>query len=175
MRFLDRILTAFAPRKTPPPVPVPPPALTRVGNEWIDLAALSPEELMALEARINAQIREQEARLNAELHARYAVPAAAPAARDFATWVDALRILFGPTLAHQLSQQEIVPGMQIKHLIASFGPATAVRSSGEGVRFVYGDEQTGSYFDIEGETIVYAHIGLRPNPPVELAPSAPES
>ena len=163
MGLLQRIISALSPSTTP--VPVPAPVLVNIGGAVIDLAGLGPQELLALEARLNAQAQAAEQQINANLQLLHQAQQQA-ADPDFATWLDALRLLFGPALAQLLSQQQVEPGMQIKHLVASFGPADEIKALGSRVRFVYGSEQTGSYFDIEGDTIVYAHIVNKPRPPV---------
>lgn len=168
MGLFSRIVAALSPAKKPVPLPPPAPVLTKIGDELVDLSRLNPEELLALEARITALAQAQEQKLNANLRTLRGEQPQQVAGRDFATWLNALRILFGPALAHQLSQQLIEPGMQIKHLVASFGPADEIKDIGNGlVRFVYGNEETGSYFDIEGDVIVRVAIVNLPPPPIE--------
>jgi hypothetical protein len=84
------------------------------------------------------------------------------AARDPSLWVLTLKLMFGEALGRRVAIQDIGPGMQLQHLILSFGQPDHVEANAAGLALLYGSAPEVSYFELDGATIVKAVIGLRP-------------
>ncbi|MGI4872627.1 MAG: hypothetical protein ACRYFX_15810 [Janthinobacterium lividum] len=152
----------------PPPAPAPPkpPNWLDVEGQRIDLNTLSPAELANLETHLTALRQQRQGELARYLHDLAAERERLLAARSFRQWLMTLNMMFGETIGQHLAIQHVVPGMQLQHLILSFGePDQITATSTGGVAFIYGNAQTGSYFEVAGDLITQAHIIGIPNPP----------
>ena len=90
---------------------------------------------------------------------------------NLALWRLGLQQQFGFELGEQLANQEVVAGMTLEHLTASFGVADKQEQQGAVTTHIYGNKKTGSYFDVCDGLIILACIKGLPLPPVPLEPT----
>ena len=163
MNPFKKLLAVLVGQKpAPAPAPAHQPNLLTVDGQVIDLAALDEAQLAELEAYLLERGKQRE-----EEFTRYLLDLCTQrdnllAARNREVWLMSLKLMFGETIGRRVAAQDIVPGMQLQHLVMSFGRPDQVEPSGTGLTFIYGTRQTGSYFDIEGDHITQAIIISRP-------------
>jgi hypothetical protein len=151
----------------PPPPPAHEPNLLAVDGQVIDLAALNEAQLAELEAYLLERGKQREEEFTRHLLDLCAQREQLLAARNREVWLMSLKLMFGETIGRRVAAQDIVPGMQLQHLVMSFGRPHQVEPNSTGLTFVYGTRQTGSYFDIEGDVITKAII-IAPPPLVDF-------
>ena len=156
-------LGAAAPAPLPPPVPAP--NWLEVEGQFVDLNGLSPAQLAQLEADLQARRQQREAELAGYLRGLADERARLLATADARQWVLTLQLMFGEALGRRVAIQDVGPGMQLQHLVLSFGAPTQVLAEGGALALLYGAPPAISYFEIEGDTIVKAVIGWRPELP----------
>ena len=170
MNPFQKLRNAIFPPKAPP-APARPahvPNWLQVDGELVDLNALSPEQLAALEVLLTQRRQQREAEFAQYLHGLAAERARLLAGADFRLWLMTLQMMFGEAIGQRVAVQDIVPGMQLQHLIISFGQPDHVAATPTGVAFGYGDRATGSYFEVQGDTITHAAIVSVPPLPLAL-------
>jgi hypothetical protein len=145
----------------PPPPPAPPPNLLAVDGELIDLNALSPAQLTALEALLVARRQQREADLANYLHQLAAERQRLLTDQDPTLWLMTLKLLFGEDLGRRVAAQDIGPGMQLQHLVLGLGQPDLVEATAQGVTLVYARHPPGTYFEVVGDVITRA-VGLAP-------------
>lgn len=165
----------FSPPPVPePPTPAAPPNWLEVEGRRIDLNALTPAQLIDLEAHLTTLRRQREGELGGYLHDLAAERERLLAARSFRQWLMTLNMMFGEAIGQHLAVQHVVPGMELQHLILSFGEPDRIEATATGIAFFYGPPQTGSYFELTGNRITQARIIGIPHPPQfdDVAPHA---
>lgn len=143
----------FSSKPTPPPAASRPPDLLAIDGELIDLNTLSPAQLAALETLLLSRRQQQQEQLLRYLHELAAERQRLLASTNPEEWLLTLKLLFGEALGRRVAAQDISPGMQLQHLVLSMGPPSYIQPSETGVTLRYGDDLTGSYFDLEGNVI----------------------
>jgi hypothetical protein len=128
----------------------------------VDLNTFSPAQLAQFETDLVARRQQREGALADYLLNLAAERERLLAARDPSLWVLTLNLMFGEVLGRRVAIQDIGPGMQLQHLILSFGQPDHVEASAAGLALLYGRAPEVSYFELDGATIVKAVIGLRP-------------
>jgi hypothetical protein len=128
----------------------------------VDLNTFSPAQLAQLETDLVARRQQREGQLTDYLLNLAAERERLLAARDPSLWVLTLKLMFGEALGRRVAIQDIGPGMQLQHLILSFGQPDHVEANAAGLALLYGSAPEVSYFELDGATIVKAVIGLRP-------------
>ena len=163
MNFFQKLFArpAAAPAAPPAP-PAPAPNWLEVDGQFIDLNTLGPAQLAQLEADLLAKHQQREAELATYLQNLAAERARLLESRDPSLWVLTLKLMFGETLGRRVAIQDIGPGMQLQHLVLSFGQPDHVEASGAVLALLYGSPPEVSYFELEGATIAKAIIGFRP-------------
>jgi hypothetical protein len=161
MNLFKKLFARFAP---PPATPAaaPAPNWLEVEGKFVDLNGLGPEQLAALAADLQARRQQREAELAGYLHGLAAERERLLASADVSLWVLTLKLMFGEAMGRRVAIQDIGPGMQLQHLVLSFGEPTQVLAEGGGLALLYGAPPAISYFEIEGDMIVKAVIGWRP-------------
>ena len=91
---------------------------------------------------------------------------------NHAIWKIGLQHRFGFEVGEQLAEQQVTEGMTLEHLTASFGVANQREENGPVMTYIYGNKQTGSYFDVRDGIITAAHIKGLPVPSVPLGANA---
>ena len=164
-----------------PPAPAGPPAPRRPSPNWfdfdgerLDLNTLTPEQLAKLEAVLLARSRQREAELEQYILSLAAERERLLAAGDYRLWLLTLKLMFGEELGHRVATQDVGAGMQLQHLILSLGQPNYVEATSAGVGLRYGTREAGSYFELEGATVVRAVLGTLPPAPLpgQLGPAA---
>ena len=87
---------------------------------------------------------------------------------NYSIWRLGLQQRFGFEIGEQLAAQEVTVGMTLEHLTASFGVADQREENGPVTTYIYGNKNTGSYFDVRNGIITAANIKGLPLPPVPL-------
>ena len=168
MSFRKKFLELFS-KKAASLSPKKLPNWITVSGRHIDISQLNDAQLAQLEAEANANLAERDKRdqeLGATLLDLESESQRLLGARDFELWSMTLKHMFGVELGGQLAEQEITPGMEIKHLVSSFGEPTSIENIDGQVVFIYGNKQSGSYFEIVDNIITKAVIIGRPYPPI---------
>jgi hypothetical protein len=161
MNFFKKLFAR--PAATPAPAPAPPaPNWLEVDGQIVDLNTFSPAQLAQLETDLVARRQQREGQLTDYLLNLAAERERLLAARDPSLWVLTLKLMFGEALGRRVAIQDIGPGMQLQHLILSFGQPDHVEANAAGLALLYGSAPEVSYFELDGATIVKAVIGLRP-------------
>ena len=163
MNFFQKLFAR--PAAKPAPAPAPPaqaPNWLEVDGQFVDLNTFTPAQLAQLEADLLARRQQREGEL-----ANYLLTLAAErerllASRDPSLWVLTLKLMFGETLGRRVAIQDIGPGMQLQHLVLSFGQPDQVEARETGLALLYGSPPEVSYFELDGATIAKAIIGFRP-------------
>lgn len=170
MNLFQKLRNAIFPPEAPPASPqlAHVPNWLEVEGELVDLNALSPAQLAALEALLTQRRQQREAEFAQYLHGLAAERERLLAGADFRLWLMALQMMFGEAIGKRVAVQDIVPGMQLQHLIISFGQPDHVAATPTGVAFGYGSRATGSYFEVQGDTITHADIVGTPPLPLLL-------
>ena len=163
MNFFQKLFArpAAAPAPAPAP-PAPAPNWLEVDGQIVDLNTFSPAQLAQLETDLVARRQQREGQLADYLLSLAAERERLLAARDPSLWVLTLKLMFGEALGRRVAIQDIGPGMQLQHLILSFGQPDHVEANAAGLALLYGSAPEVSYFELDGATIVKAVIGLRP-------------
>lgn len=162
MNFFQKL---FARPATKPAAPAPPaqaPNWLELDGQFVDLNTLGPDQLAQLEADLLARRQQREAEFATYLQSLADERARLLAARDPSLWVLTLKLMFGETLGRRVAIQDIGPGMQLQHLVLSFGQPDQVETHGAGLALLYGRPPEVSYFEVEGAIIAKAIIGFRP-------------
>lgn len=165
----------FGPKPAPaPPTPALLPNWLEVEGQRVDLNTLTPAQLTDLETHLTTLRRQREGELARYLHDLAAERERLLATRSFRQWLMTLNMMFGEPIGQHLAVQHVVPGMQLQHLILSFGEPDQIEATSTGIAFLYGPPQTGSYFELTGDRITQARIIGIPNPPQfdDVAPHA---
>jgi hypothetical protein len=162
MNVFKKLFARWAAPATPAAAPAPAPNWLEVEGQFVDLNSLSPEQLAALAADLQARTQQREAELAGYLRGLADERERLLASADVGLWVLTLKLMFGEALGRRVAIQDIGPGMQLQHLVLSFGPPAQVVAEGGGLALLYGAPPAVSYFEIEGDTIVKAVIGWRP-------------
>lgn len=169
MNFFQKLFTRPAAKPPTQPTPPPIPNWLEVDGQFIDLNALTPPQLAQLEADLQARRQQRSAALGAYLHTLAAERERLLANQDAGLWVLTLQLMFGEVLGRRVAIQDIGPGMQLQHLVLSFGQPDQVEATSSGLALLYGRPPAVSYFELEGATISKALIGLRPALPFNAA------
>jgi hypothetical protein len=163
MNFFQRLFARPAAKPaTPPAPPTPAPNWLEIEGQFVDLNTLTQPQLALLEARLLARRQQREAALNTYVHTLAAERERLLASHDAGLWVLTLQLMFGEVLGRRVAIQDIGPGMQLQHLVLSFGEPDQVEATSAGLALLYGRPPAVSYFELDGATIVKAMIGLRP-------------
>ena len=163
MNFFTKLFARLAPKPAPAPtLPAPAPNWLEVDGQIVDLNTYSPAQLAQLETDLVARRQQREGELADYLLNLAAERERLLAARDPSLWVLTLKLMFGEVLGRRVAIQDIGPGMQLQHLILSFGQPDHVEAHPAGLALLYGRAPEVSYFELDGATIVKAVIGLRP-------------
>lgn len=162
MAWLQRLFAGKKPASSPPPPIRPAPNWLEVDGEYVDLNTLTPEQLAKLEAVLLLRRQQREVELTDYLVSLAAERARLLAARDYQLWLMTLKLMFGEDIGRRVAAQDIVPGMQLQHLILSFGQPDLVEAGSAGLALVYGSREAGSYFELAGDVVSGAYIGGRP-------------
>jgi hypothetical protein len=109
-----------------------------------------------------ARSQQREAALTTYLHTLAAERERLLETLDASLWVLTLQLMFGEALGRRVAIQDIGPGMQLQHLVLSFGQPDQIKATDAGLALLYGRPPAVSYFELNGATIVKAMIGLRP-------------
>jgi hypothetical protein len=156
MNFFTKLFARLAPKPAPAPsLPAPAPNWLEVDGQIVDLNTYSPAQLAQLETDLVARRQQRESQLADYLLSLAAERERLLATRDASLWVLTLKLMFGEVLGRRVAIQDIGPGMQLQHLILSFGQP-------DRLALLYGRAPEVSYFELDGATIVKAVIGLRP-------------
>ena len=170
MNFLQKLFARPAAKPATPPAPTTPaPNWLEIEGEFVDLNTLSAPQLAALENRLLARRQQREAALNTYVHTLAAERERLLENRDAHLWVLTLQLMFGEVLGRRVAIQDIGPGMQLQHLVLSFGEPDQVAATNDGLALLYGRPPAVSYFELDGATIVKAMIGMRPALPFGAA------
>lgn len=173
---LRKILSALFSKKTTALPSDKAPNWITVSGRRVDISQLNDAQLAELEAEANANLAElgkRDQELGATLLDLESERQRLLGAKDFELWSMTLKHMFGEELGGQLANQEVTPGMEIKHLVSSFGEPTSVEGIDGRVVFIYGNKQSGSYFEIVDNIINKAVIVGRPHPPIFFEPDEP--
>lgn len=163
MAWFQRLFAGKKPaRVSLPAAPRAAPNWLEVEGEYVDLNTLTPEQLAKLEAVLLLRRQQRETELADYLAGLAAEREHLLAAGDFHLWLLTLKLMFGEELGRRVAAQDIVPGMQLQHLILSFGRPDQVEAGNAGLALLYGSGAAGSYFEVAGDTVRRAHIGQRP-------------
>jgi len=163
MNFFKKLFARPAAKPAPAPsTPAPAPNWLEVDGQIVDLNTYSPAQLAQLETDLVARRQQREGELADYLLNLAAERERLLAARDPSLWVLTLKLMFGETLGRRVAIQDIGPGMQLQHLILSFGQPDHVEAHPTGLALLYGRAPEVSYFELDGATIVKAVVGLRP-------------
>lgn len=130
-----------------------------VEGEWVDLTTLSPAQLVALEVYLTTQRQAREQQLVEYLHGLAAERARLLEGQDPATWLMTLKLMFGEDLGRRVAAQDVGPGMQLQHVVMSFGLPNYVHTDGPRVLLRYAPD---SEVELDGEQVSRAVIGQRP-------------
>jgi len=160
MNFFKKLFAR--PAAAPTPAPAPAPNWLEVDGQVVDLNTYSPAQLAQLETDLVAKRQQRESQLADYLLNLAAERERLLAARDASLWVLTLKLMFGEVLGRRVAIQDIGPGMQLQHLILSFGQPDHVETHPAGLALLYGRAPEVSYFELDGATIVKAVVGLRP-------------
>ena len=163
MNFFQKLFAR--PAAKPATAPAPPaqaPNWLEVEGQFVDLNTLGPAQLAQLEADLLAKRQQREGELATYLQNLAAERERLLESRDPSLWVLTLKLMFGETLGRRVAIQDIGPGMQLQHLVLSFGPPDQLEATGAGLALLYGRPPEVSYFELEGATIAKAMIGFRP-------------
>lgn len=169
MNFFQKLFARPAAKPTSRPTPPPTPNWLEVDGQFVDLNTLTPPQLAQLEADLQARRQQRSAALGAYLHTLAAERERLLANQDAGLWVLTLQLMFGEVLGRRVAIQDIGPGMQLQHLVLSFGQPDQVEATSSGLALLYGRPPAVSYFELDGATIVKALIGLRPALPFGAA------
>ena len=168
MNFFQKLFARPAAQPaTPPAGPTPAPNWLEIEGEFVDLNTLTTPQLAEQETRLLARRQQREASLNAYVHTLAAERERLLENRDAHLWVLTLQLMFGEVLGRRVAIQDIGPGMQLQHLVLSFGEPDQVEATSAGLALLYGRPPAVSYFELDGATIVKAMIGMRPALPFE--------
>ncbi|RZK63022.1 MAG: hypothetical protein EOO59_00915 [Hymenobacter sp.] len=162
MNFFRKLFARPAAASPALPPAAPAPNWLEIEGQFVDLNTLGPAELARLEADLLARRQQREGELATYLHSLAAERARLLATRDPSLWVLTLKLMFGETLGRRVAIQDIGPGMQLQHLVLSFGPPDQLEAHGAGLALLYGQPPAISYFELEGAIIAKAIIGFRP-------------
>lgn len=163
MNFFQRLFARPAAQPvTPPVLPAPAPNWLEIEGQFVDLNTLTAPQLAELEARLLTRRQQREAALNTYVHTLAAERERLLENRDAHLWVLTLQLMFGEVLGRRVAIQDIGPGMQLQHLVLSFGEPDQVAATNAGLALLYGQPPAVSYFELDGATIVKAMIGMRP-------------
>ncbi|MFD1874000.1 hypothetical protein [Hymenobacter bucti] len=163
MNFFQKLFARPAAKPaSPPALPTPAPNWLEIEGQFVDLNTLTAPQLAELEARLLARRQQRGAALNTYVHTLAAERERLLENRDAHLWVLTLQLMFGEVLGRRVAIQDIGPGMQLQHLVLSFGQPDQVEAISGGLALLYGRPPTVSYFELDGATIVKAMIGLRP-------------
>jgi hypothetical protein len=165
MNFFQKLFGRPAVQPATPPVSPPPPNWLEVDGQFVDLNTLTPPQLARLEADLLARSQQREAALTTYLHTLAAERERLLETLDASLWVLTLQLMFGEALGRRVAIQDIGPGMQLQHLVLSFGQPDQIKATDAGLALLYGRPPAVSYFELNGATIVKAMIGLRPARP----------
>lgn len=130
-----------------------------VEGEWVDLTTLSPAQLVALEVYLTAQRQAREQQLLDYLHGLAAERARLLEAQDPAMWLMTLKLMFGEDLGRRVAAQDVGPGMQLQHVVMSFGLPSQVHTDGPRVLLRYAPD---SEVELDGEQVSRTLIGQLP-------------
>lgn len=163
MNFFQKLFTRPAAKPAILPAsPAPAPNWLETEGQFVDLNTLTAPQLAELEARLLARRQQREAALNTYVHTLAAERERLLENRDAHLWVLTLQLMFGEVLGRRVAIQDIGPGMQLQHLVLSFGEPDQVAATSDGLALLYGCPPAVSYFELDGATIVKAMIGMRP-------------
>ncbi|HET9503533.1 MAG TPA: hypothetical protein VFO93_08325 [Hymenobacter sp.] len=160
MNFFKKLFAR--PAAAPVPAPAPAPNWLEVDGQIVDLNTYSPAQLAQLETDLVARRQQRESELADYLLNLAAERERLLATRDASLWVLTLKLMFGEVLGRRVAIQDIGPGMQLQHLVLSFGQPDHVEARPTGLALLYGSPPEVSYFELDGATIVKAVVGLRP-------------
>ncbi len=170
MNFFQNLFARPAAKPATPPTP---PAVTpnwlEIEGQFVDLNTLTAPQLAELETRLLARRQQREAALNTYVHTLAAERERLLENRDAHLWVLTLQLMFGEVLGRRVAIQDIGPGMELQHLILSFGEPDQVQATSAGLALLYGRPPAISYFELDGATIVKAMIRMRPALPFSAA------
>lgn len=152
--------------QTKAPLPPKQPDWLLVEGEWVDLNTLSPAQLVALEGYLTAQRQTREQQFMAYLQGLAAERARLLEAQDPALWLMTLKLMFGEELGRRVAAQDVGPGMQLQHVVMSFGLPSHVHTDGPRVLLRYAPD---SEVELVGEQVSRTVIGQRPALPGNLA------
>ncbi len=161
MNFFKKLFARPA-AKPAPPAPALAPNWLEVDGQIVDLNTFSPAQLAQLETDLLARRQQRERELADYLLNLAAERERLLATRDPGLWVLTLKLMFGEVLGRRVAIQDIGPGMQLQHLVLSFGQPDHVEAHAAGLALLYGSPPEVSYFELDGATIVKAVVGLRP-------------
>ncbi len=161
MNFFKKLFARPAAAPAPVP-PAPAPNWLEVDGQIVDLNTYGPTQLAQLEADLVARRQQRESELADYLLNLATERERLLATRDASLWVLTLKLMFGEVLGRRVAIQDIGPGMQLQHLVLSFGQPDHVEARPTGLALLYGSPPEVSYFELDGATIVKAVVGLRP-------------
>jgi hypothetical protein len=163
MNFFQKLFAHPAAKPATPPIPpTPAPNWLEIEGQFVDLNTLTTSQLAELETRLLARRQQRGAALTTYVHTLAAERERLLETRDAHLWVLTLQLMFGEVVGRRVAIQDIGPGMQLQHLVLSFGEPDQVEATNAGLALLYGRPPAVSYFELQGATIVKAIIGLRP-------------
>lgn len=168
MGLFGNLFRKEAPASQPPPSTHEPSWLV-VDGEWVDLHALGPARLAALEVYLLSQRRQREEQFLEYLRSLAVERERLLATQDAALWLMTLKLMYGEELGRRVAAQDVGPGMQLQHVIMGFGTPDQVDASGPRVLLLYGPD---NLFELDGEHVSRAIIRQRPSLPLGFTPGA---
>lgn len=163
MNFFQKLFARPAAKPAPAPAcSIPAPNWLEIEGEFVDLNTLTAPQLAELETRLLARRQQRETALNTYVHTLAAERERLLESQDAHLWVLTLQLMFGEVLGRRVAIQDIGPGMQLQHLVLSFGEPDQVAATNAGLALLYGRPPAVSYFELDGATIVKAMIRMRP-------------